>query len=140
MLDLLGTVLTGGATGIIGSIIGKAFSFLDFWQEEKKAAADHQRTLSMLEAQAKMNAEERENEMRIASYEHDTGTGTAATWVINILRLVRPALTFTLIILVGIVYFQAQASGRDTIEASVVYMMSSAVLWWFGDRAMRRKT
>ena len=139
MLDLLGTVLTGGATGIIGSVIGKIFSFADYWVEEKKADNEHQRTLAMLEMQGKMKAEEAENEMRIASYEHDSGTGTAALWVVNILRLVRPALTLALIILVGVVYFQALPNGRDTIEAGILYMCSSAVLWWFGDRAMRKK-
>ena len=140
MLDLLGTVLTGGATGIVGSLIGKAFSFLDSWQEEKKAGADHQRTLEMIEMQGKMKADERENEMRIASYTHDTGAGTASLFVINILRLVRPVLTFTLICLVLVLYLEAQPTGRDMIEASVVYMMSSSVLWWFGDRALRKKT
>ena len=66
MFELLGTVLTGGATGIIGSVIGKAFSFLDSWQEEKKAGADHQRTLEMLEMQNKMGAEESERELAVA--------------------------------------------------------------------------
>ena len=140
MLDLLGTVLTGGATGIVGSILGKAFSFLDAWQEEKAASADHQRTLEMLEMQGKMKADERENEMRIASYTHDTGIGTASQFVINFLRLVRPILTFTLICLLGILYFQSDAGGKATIEASVIFMSSSSVLWWFGDRAMRKKT
>jgi len=139
MLDLLGTVLTGGATGIVGSILGKAFSFLDAWQAEKAASADHQRTLEMMEVQSKMKAGEAENEMRIASYTHDTGTGQSAEWVTNILRLVRPVLTFSLIGLVLVLYLEAQPPGRDMIEASVVYMMSSAVLWWFGDRALRKK-
>ena len=140
MLDLLGTVLTGGATGIVGSVLGKAFSFLDAWQEEKKAGADHLRTLEMLKLQGEMKADEAENEMQIASYTHDTGIGTASLFVINILRLVRPILTFSLIGLVGILYFQADAGGKATIEASVIFMSSSSVLWWFGDRALRKKT
>ena len=140
MLDLLGTVLTGGATGIVGSVLGKAFSFLDAWQEEKKAGADHLRTLEMLKLQGEMKADEAENEMQIASYTHDTGIGTASLFVINILRLVRPILTFSLIGLLGILYFQSDAGGKATIEASVIFMASSAVLWWFGDRALRKKT
>lgn len=138
MLDLLGTVLTGGATGIVGSVIGKLFSFADYWVEEKKADNEHQRTLQMIEMQGQMKADEAENEMRRASYEHDSGTGIAATWVVNILRLVRPVLTFTLIVLVGVLYFKAVPAGRVTIEAGVLYMASSAILWWFGDRALRK--
>ena len=66
MLDLLATVLTGGATGIIGSVLGKAFSFLDYWVEEKKADGEHARTLELLNLQNKIGAEENERELAIA--------------------------------------------------------------------------
>ena len=149
MLDLLGTVLTGGATGVIGSIIGKLFGFVDYWVEEKKADKDHARTLEMLELQNKLGAEEAERELvlaeadaasklRVASYGHDQSVGNGSPWVADLLRLVRPTLTFTLIVLVSIIYFNDPV-GRDEIEVGVLYMMSSAVLWWFGDRAMRKK-
>ena len=151
MLDLLGTVLTGGATGIIGTVLGKAFSFLDYWIDEKKADSEHERTLALLELQNKIGAEETEREMavadakyaadqRVAAYHHDASVGVSSTWVVDILRLVRPALTLLLILMVGYLYTQSVEAGRATIEASVIYMCSSAVLWWFGDRAMRKKT
>jgi len=151
MFELLGTVLTGGITGVVGSVIGKAFSFLDAWQEEKKATNEHGRTLELLELQNKLGAEESEREMeitqakidadsRVASYSHDAVGGTSSMWVIDLLRLVRPVLTFALIILVGILYFKAVPEGRATIEASVIYLCSSSCLWWFGDRALRKKT
>jgi len=150
MFDLIGTVLTGGATGVIGSVIGKAFSFVDAWQEEKKADKDHGRTIEMLRLQNEIGAEENEREMavaeanadanmRMASYSHDSMGGPSSIWVANLLRLVRPVLTFSLIVLVGILYFLADMGGRATIEASVIYMSSSSVLWWFGDRALRSK-
>ena len=150
MFELIGTVLTGGATGVIGSVIGKAFSFVDAWQEEKKAEKDHGRTIEMLRLQNEIGAEENEREMavaeanadanmRMASYQHDAMAGTSSIWVANLLRLVRPVLTFSLIVLVGMLYFSSDAGGRATIEASVIYMCSSAVLWWFGDRALRKK-
>ena len=150
MFDLIGTVLTGGATGVIGSVIGKLFGFVDYWVEEKKADKDHIRTIEMLRLQNEIGAEENERElamaeanadanMRMASYSHDSMAGTSSLWVANVLRLVRPTLTVGLIILVGILYFGADIGGKATIEASVVYMSSSAVLWWFGDRAMRSK-
>jgi hypothetical protein len=150
MLDLLMTAFTGGATGIIGSIVGKAFSFLDFWVEEKKADKEHARTVALLELQNKLGAEESERELEIAktkaagtartaSYSHDIALGRGSVWVVDILRLVRPILTFTLIILVGILYFQSDINGKNIMEASVIYMCSSAVLWWFGDRAMRKR-
>jgi hypothetical protein len=151
MFDLLINSLTGGLTGIVGSLIGKAFSFLDAWQEEKRAGADHQRTLEMLEMQNKMGAEESERELavaevhaasdiRTASYSHAASVGVSSPWVVDCLRLVRPILTLLLILLVGYLYTQSVEAGRATIEASVIYMASSATLWWFGDRALRKKT
>ena len=151
MFELLGTVLTGGVTGVVGSIIGKAFSFLDAWQEEKKATNEHGRTLELLELQNKIGAEESERELaiaqskidadsRMASYSHDSMAGTGSLWVVDLLRLVRPVLTFSLILLTGMLYFSSDTGGRATIEASVIFMCSSAVLWWFGDRALRKKT
>jgi hypothetical protein len=150
MFDLIGTVLTGGATGVIGSVIGKLFGFVDYYVEEKKADKDHGRTIEMLRLQNEIGAEENEREMavaeanadanmRMASYSHDSMGGPSSVWVANLLRLVRPALTLSLIALVGILYFSADLGGRATIETSVIYMCSSAVLWWFGDRAMRSK-
>ena len=134
----------------MGSVIGKAFSFLDSWQEEKKANNEHGRTLELLELQNKLGAEESEREMaiaqskidadsRMASYSHDSMVGASSVWVADLLRLVRPVLTFSLIILVGILYFKAVPEGRATIEASVIYLCSSSCLWWFGDRTMRKK-
>ena len=40
MMDMIFSVLTGGATGILGSVLGKVFNFVDvflqllFWQEQ----------------------------------------------------------------------------------------------------------
>ena len=147
MFELIGTVLTGGATGIIGSVLGKAFGFIDAWQEEKKADSEHGRTLELLELQNKIGAEENEREtalaeaklagdIRQASYRHDAAGGSP--WVVDCLRLIRPFLTISLIALVGILYFNAVPDGRATIEASVIYLCSSSCLWWFGDRALRK--
>ena len=150
MLDLLGTVLTGGATGILGTVLGKVFSFTDFWIEEKKQKSEHARTIEMHRLQAELQAEESERELaiaeaqtasdlRMASYSHDM-TSKSSRWVNDCLRLVRPILTGGLIVLVGVIYFQSDDIGQqETIIHSVIYMSSSAVLWWFGDRALRSK-
>ena len=150
MFDLIATVLTGGATGIIGSVIGKVFSFVDVWAENKKADAEHKRTIEMLELQSRLGAEESERELavaesaaaadiRTASYKHDSSVGMGSIWVVDVLRMVRPILTFTLIVLVGIIYFKSGEVDKSTINLSVLYMCSSAVLWWFGDRSLRPK-
>lgn len=151
MFEMLTTVLTGGATGILGTVLGKAFSFIDGWQKEKAADKEHTRTIELYRVQAELKLEEREQEMeqqmqvaeiglRNASYGHDQSVGKSSRWAVNVLRMVRPALTGGLIILVGVIYFSTDdLAQQETIIQSVIYMASSATLWWFGDRALRSK-
>lgn len=145
------SVLTGGATGILGSLIGKAFGFLDFFVEEKKKDNDHARTIEMTKLSAELRSEELENEraiveeeqagkQRAASYRHDMSAGVSYPWVAAILRLVRPTLTLMLIAIVWYIYATSNdIAQQETIIQSVIYMTSTAVLWWFGDRAMKGK-
>ena len=84
-------------------------------------------------AQGEMN-------LREASYQHDQSLGRSSRWVVDLLRLVRPALTGGLIILVGIIFFSTEdLVQREAIVHSIIYLSSSATLWWFGDRALRPK-
>lgn len=149
MFDFLLSVLSGGATGIFGSVIGKVFGLVDGWQEEKKAKNEHARTMEMARLQNELRAEEHESERgiveaeqagqaKLASFQHDMSAGISYPWVAAILRLVRPVLTLSLIGLLLFIYISiSDLAQQETIIQSVVYMSSTAVLWWFGDRAMR---
>mgnify|MGYP000450983426 FL=1 len=151
MFDLLLGVLTGGATGILGSVLGKLFNFADYWVESKKADDEHTRTIEMTRLNHELRSEELENEREIvmeeqagkqrnASYHHDMSAGLSYPWVAAVLRLIRPALTLMLICIVWFIYATSNDIGQqETIIHSVIYMTSTAVLWWFGDRAMRPK-
>ena len=151
MFEMILSVLPGGAAGILGSLIGKAFGFLDFFIEEKKKDNDHARTIEMTRLSAELRSEELENEraiveeeqagkQRAASYRHDMSAGVSYPWVAAILRLVRPTLTLMLIAIVWYIYATSNdIAQQETIIQSVIYMTSTAVLWWFGDRAMKGK-
>ena len=151
MMDMIFSVLTGGATGILGSVLGKVFNFADVFIEEKKAKGEHERTIEMHRLQSELRADELESEVaivqeqsagaaQVASYAMMTGVEVPYPWVDAILRLLRPLLT---VMLVGIVWYIYASSDdlaqQETIIQSVIYMSSTAVLWWFGDRAMRPK-
>jgi len=61
-------------------------------------------------------------------------------WVAAILRLTRPILTIFLVAIVWYIYATSNDfAHQETIIQSVIYMASTAVLFWFGDRAMRPK-
>ena len=151
MMDMIFSVLTGGATGILGSVLGKVFNFADVFIEEKRAKGEHERTIEMHRLQSELRADELESELaivqeqsagaaQVASYAMMTGVEVPYPWVAAILRLMRPLLTVMLVGLVWYIYASSDdLAQQETIIQSVIYMSSTAVLWWCGDRAMRPK-
>ncbi len=150
MFDMILSVLTGGATGILGSLLSTGISFLNSYAEERKEAARHLRTIEMHRLNAELKAQDDERalesirvqtagELKVASYAHEQSIGKTSRWVANTLRMVRPVLTGGLIVLIALIYFTIADFGMQAeIVSSVLYMASTAVLWWFGD-AVRRK-
>ena len=157
MLDLLMGVVSGGATGIIGSAIGGVFKFLGARQAAKEKAAERSHELDLQRLQISARDAETENELAILttqsasdqlrdSYQHDATVGATTPLIAGVLRMVRPLLTFVLIALTATIYFTLDstvlAQGVDLqarIVNTVVYTTSAAVLWWFGDRASSLK-
>ena len=157
MFELIATVVSGGATGIVGSIVGGVFKWLDRREERREAADRRVHEIKLQEMQIQVRAAETESELAIiqaessrdqlmASYAHDSAAGPARPWVAAVLRLVRPTLTFVLIGLTAAIYFTLDTDGvvdglalKAYIINIIVYTTSAAVLWWFGDRAMQLK-
>ncbi len=147
------SLLSGGATGIIGTFLGRFMGYFESRQNHRqtmeKMALTNDQEIKLLDLQAKLHADESERELaiaeskaaadlRVASYGHDTGTGQGSQWVTNTLRLVRPGLTLLLVLAVIVVSFSTQDGSEDTrtqIIQAIVYLATSAVTWWFGDRA-----
>jgi hypothetical protein len=152
-LGFLGTVLTGGATGIVGTVISGVARYFGAKQEERATQADREHEYKLHELNMRAGAAETERELliteattsadlRMASYAHDTGIGRASRWVINILRLVRPSLTAGLLVMMGAVWIMADPAGmgieiRPVISNAIVYLGVTAVTWWFGDRGTK---
>ena len=148
-LGIIATALTGGGVGIIGSIISKGIGLFEAYQKREDRKLEFSHELALLDRQEAIARSETENALAIAnaetsaalrqaSYAHDASSGRPHTWVVDLLRLVRPVLTLILIFLVLTIYLNDPIT-RDEIEAAVVFMCSSSVLWWFGDRAMASK-
>lgn len=150
MFGLITSVLTGGATGLVGSLLSKGIGLFEATQKRKDRALEYEQELKLLDRQAVLRKAESESELAIAdaettgslreaSYRHDSSLGNPHRWVVDVLRLVRPALTLLLLVLVGIIY----ASTNDLalvagITDSVLFVFSSAMTWWFGDRSLNK--
>ena len=140
-MDFLAALLSGGATGILGTVFGRVLGFF-----ENQQKFEHE--LKLLEIQGRQRVEEKEIEAAIAeskaasdlrqvSYAHDTAAGKGSLWVINTIRLVRP--TLTLLALLGVLTLWLADSlsmeQRGQIITAIIYLATTSMCWWFGDRA-----
>lgn len=162
MVDLasaLGAGATGGLFGILGQVGNRAIGIweakekrkdmvLAYAQEEKRWGQER----ALLELQMKAKAEETENEMALADTRGSwdglrASAGSEARapdsyrWVAAVRSLTRPFLTLetqlVLLVLVFAVQGPARAGLLQTVVDTAAFSASTALLWWFGERAQR---
>ena len=135
----------GGLFGIVGTALGRVAGFFERRQEHAHEIARWSHELKLHELNMRARAQEAEIELAIteqegswrgleASMEADAKLGTGSQWVIDTLRLVRPALTLLLWLITGWIFARTQDGG---ITEAAVFAATAATLWWFGDRAPR---
>lgn len=133
----------GGVFGIVGTALGRLAGFFERRQthNQEQARWGHEYRLHELNMQARL--EETEMELALAaqsgswagleaSIKADAALGKASQWVVNILRLVRPALTLILWFITAWIFLRTQ---NEAIAEAAVFAATAATLWWFGDRA-----
>ena len=145
MVELLGTMLAGGATGIFGSLINRVASYFERKQERKFILEKYKLDAEARKDEYEYHMEEAQLEANTqalkASYQHDSNIGVASKWVINTLKLVRPVLTLLLIALTSSIIYELLSSdmmGADQLDyiiQSVFYLTTTSITWWFGDRS-----
>ena len=151
MIYIIASVLTGGATGIIGSAIGTVGRFLEKRQELKQMKLEFDQELQLQQLQITARKDELESEqaiaqaqadadVRTASYSHDASYGVVTPIISSILRFVRPVLTFGLLGFSGYIFFSVQGDPTIMRELSnqIMFLTTTAVAWWFGDRSLRK--
>ena len=158
--EIIGSVLTGGLTGVIGSGIT---SYVEFKKQEQKFAHDLQiatldNEMMKLEIAGKERVAviEQETEELIAdskafseSIAADRATysqGMKSKWLVavDVVRgLTRPTLTVVLCVLTATIWFttdeKLQPDIKKQVAATVLYVTTAAVLWWFGSRVKAAK-
>ncbi|MEM7728496.1 MAG: hypothetical protein AAF311_04395 [Pseudomonadota bacterium] len=136
----------GGLFGLIGTAVGRVAGFFERRQtfEQERARWSHELKLHDLNMRAQ--AQETEAELALvaqagswrgleASILADAAIGEASRWVVDTLRLVRPALTLLLWFITAAIFVATQDSG---VVDAAVFAATAATLWWFGDRAPRQ--
>lgn len=157
---------SGGIFGLIGSGISSVFKYFQRKQDFEHELILREEDRKDFIQQMQYAAQETEQEIAIASAEgawnglnnsiEAAGAIKGTTWSSGVLRLFRPLLTASLVgISAWIVWLiwdaaiNADTNGlailfslgelKDILQYcvySIVFSASTAVVWWFGDRAM----
>ena len=162
MLDTIMSVLSGGATGLLGTIVSGGIDLFQSRAEHKREI--DLRRLDIELAQAEAGSAERvaaieaegardrgELEAMEASYRAASsrmsrpGDGVLMKAVDFVRGMTRPVLTWGLVALVGAIYFTLGAgeltpeSVKPRIIETILYLATAAVLWWFGQRQIEKR-
>ena len=155
MWDLVGSLLTGGATGLLGTALTGGLDWLQRRQRHAEemdlrrldaeiarieaAAAERTAAVELETAEVEADRDRAEASYR-ASVERMSRAGDSAWLVaVDVVRgLLRPVLTLAFLALAGGIYFAAGADEADLrreIVSTVLYLSTVTVVWWFGGRA-----
>lgn len=146
---MIETLLAGGVTGLVGAalekITGIGVRILELKEKEKERAhelklIDRQAQIRMAETEleGKIAMQKSDSENLIQSYAHDNNVGHGSQWVVNLLRLVRPVITFGFIGLTALIYFtlgETESNIKYNVVDNILYTTSLVTAWWFGSRA-----
>ena len=148
--SLFDSGLTGGLFGLLGNVASKVIGIFETKQQfaQKKEEWNHEERL--LDMQMKAKAAETEQELAITassgswtglteSLKAETAIGATYPWVNAVRALVRPALTMGLGGFLCAAFFATGGAARTEISDALVFAAVTAVVWWFGDRAPKKK-
>ena len=74
-----------------------------------------------------------------ASMAAEAVIGESDNWVNAVRALTRPVLTLMLWLIAGGIWLGADMASRASITETATFAATAATLWWFGDRAPRRR-
>lgn len=156
------SILTGGATGLLGTALS---AVVDHFQ----ARGEHKRELELRRLDIELAKTEAGSAERTAAIEAESasdqaewramaesyreagrrwsrpGDGVLVQLVDLVRGLTRPVLTWCLLGLTGAIYFLLGATDahaallRPRIVETVLYLATAAVLWWFGSRQIEKR-
>lgn len=160
------SVASGGLFGLVGSLIGVGTKYLQQRQANAQKDKDWKHEIELRKLNMEATDRETENELAIAqsegswkgleaSYNTVISASNVHTVVNDIRSLFRPILTLSLILLSALLFWWVwsgitegkgnvlkifdQGDIRDIIRYmiySIFFSTSTAIVWWFGDRAM----
>ena len=163
MMELLLSIVSGGATGLLGTLLSGGLKLWNSAQQTKheiqlrKLDLEHMRAeaeLAVRITEVEMESEARQAEydaMRASYREASTRWTQGQTlsrgqlWLLVlvdvVLGLMRPFLTTAFVALTGILYWYSSDSFaiEQQVNATILYLATVCVTWWFGSRHIEKK-
>jgi hypothetical protein len=161
---MLEALLSGGLTGIAGSLVSNITGYFKAKQDHeqamdmgrltlKQSQLDHTYSMQQIVAEAKYKSEqltiESERDMGVAEYSALTesykdqfgysGDSRLLQVAEFINKVTRPVLTYALVFLTTGIYFNSEDGVRDMIARAVVAMTATVISWWFCDRQISKQ-
>lgn len=156
----------GAAFGALGSILNRSLAIFETREKRKDRQLEMAHEVERWGHDLKLASEARAGRIEEArqalvqaeaegswrglseSLKAEAGLGDSWPWVSAVRALTRPALTLLLWILFAVLFVTATTGGLATDVASgvvrtavetIAFSASTALAWWFGDRAPRRE-
>lgn len=152
MEEIIGSVAGGGILGLFGSLTDRFMAIWERREARKDKVIQNQHELKLIEEQRQTSQMETEHELAIASaegsyqglktsLEHDASISGTSRWVNDVRAMVRPTITaLSLTAAIGMAVFMAnEASLKIDAVGTVLFIATTATVWWFGDRAKTRQ-
>lgn len=142
--SLIDILFNAAGGGVFGSVLHLATGFFETWRKKKDAEVE----IMLLGAKADM--EERAAAANAfaasqkASANSNVDVSKLPAWagalyaVVNAFRdFTRPGLTWALLLVLGIVFFNTDAEVRASMADQLTFGAFTAIFWWFGSRYSR---
>ena len=150
LLTLTTTATGGGIFGLVGTALGRVAGFLEQRQSMKHEQAKwaHETELLQFQAAAARQADEADQALADvsgswaglrASMKAEAGIRPSYHWVDAVRGLTRPTLTLLLWMIAASIWIGSDATVRSSVVDAVTFAATAATLWWFGDRAPKRR-
>jgi hypothetical protein len=145
-MSLIDLLFNAAGGGVVGGLLNLGTRWFEVYAKKKEAEVEIMR----MEAMAKIKVEEMSwaafgksqegvNEDVVISYK-------ASPWVVTLGELVdcfrsatRPALTWLLLVVLLVVYFNADQATQKMMADQITFGSFTALFWWFGSRYSPKK-
>ena len=159
MLDIIQSLMFGGATGILGTSISSVIKIVqarqrhvhevEFRRIDLEIAREEARSAERVAAiEAESAAAEAEAEALRASFDQETTRLSkdgdhGIMLAVDVVRgLLRPGLTITFLALTAWIYASlgdGDVELRDRIIDTILYLTTTCTIWWFGGRMIDKR-